>query len=165
MSTQGVEYPSSVLSSDTSWILATRWELGLALAIGSVEVLTGLAGEGSVETAGASVVGCTKIVEEVQSVGSAGTTRILATSRERGLAYACDSVEILSILAVAASVESILASEVGCAEVVHQVNTIGSAGTSRILAPSGDCSLALFSIDIEILSLGSGTSKSSVESA
>jgi len=164
LSTQGVEYPSSILSPDTSWILATSWELGLALPIGGVEVLASLALEGSVETAGASVVGCAQIVDEVRTVDSAGTTRILATIRERDLALACDSVEILSILTVATSVESFLASEVRCAEVVDQVYTIGSAGTSRILAPSGHCSLALFSLDIEILSLGSGAAESSVES-
>jgi hypothetical protein len=165
-STEIVDQVKSSSSADAAWILATAWERSLALSTACVEILSVSTSEPLVDAASTFEVRRAQIVYQVQSISAASATRILATSGHSVLADSILQVEVLATAgAFETRVESVCAPVVIFAQVVHQVQTVGLPNAARILAPSGDCSLALFSIDIEILSLGSGTSKSSEESA
>lgn len=91
------------------------------------------------------------VIENVGAISSANATWILTSSWELSSASASLGVEVLSVLAVGQGVESALASEVRCAEVVQNVQTISTSGTSRILAATWEADLASSSLGVEVL--------------
>jgi len=110
-----------------------------------------------VESALASEVRCAQIVENVHTIGTSGTSRILASTWEANLTSSSLSVEVLLgttvIWALSQSVESSLASEVGTTQVVQDKESITTSSTSGILATTWYVRLTLFCLDIIISSI------------
>lgn len=92
------------------------------------------ASESSVESIGTLVVAVAHVVGQVESVGDSSTSWVTASRWQVGTALVAGKIEILSLVASEGGVESILASEVGCAEVIDSVESVGTSSTSWILA-------------------------------
>lgn len=94
-----------------------------------------------------------QIVGNIESVSSSNTDWILASRWDGALALASDGVVVGSLLAVEISLEARRTLEVGSAEGVHQVETVGSTDALRILATRWDGALALLGGIVEVSSL------------
>jgi hypothetical protein len=137
--------------------LATVGEGSLADSGDEVEVnLSNLsrACASSVESILTTVVLLAEVVDEIESIGLSGTSRILASSGYRSLAYSCLKIEVLAVGTAECGVEAAVALVVVSADVVDEVESIVEANTAGILAAIRYISLALAGLKIEILVAG-----------
>ena len=125
----------------THGILSTScWYLRLTLSSCNVHVLSVLASSNSLESivAGEVVLAGASISDLNVSVGASSTEWVLASSWHGALALACSRVEVKSIRAVQCGVYSLSTSEVACAEVVANKETVLSSTAEWVDASSWD---------------------------
>jgi len=151
VSAQVVDQVESVGLSNTFGVLASNWDAGLALSGLEVVVLVGGTVEAAVESVVALVVRLAQVVQQVESVGDVGATRILASSGYCRLASSGGDVEVLVGGTGECGVESVLALVVASAYGVGQVESVLDVDTSWVLASGGDGSLALSGLEVEVL--------------
>jgi hypothetical protein len=131
---QVVDQVVSVLFSLTLWVSASRWYVSLAGTSLDVVVQSLCAGSRSSDSIQASEVSLAVVVDDKVAITSCGAFGMLTSIWHSCLAHSCLGVVVSTIGTGCGCLESVVTGEVGSADIVNWVVSVGLGLAEGVLA-------------------------------